>query len=239
MQRGEIMDSELIYAISEIDKEALIIEREINEKTIPQKLSKLRDDYTEIKNKYEALILEYEKNSKAIIDLTAKNDSLLKESKEMEDKLYNSSNIKSIEIIQHSLDRLNNQIQNNESAIYIHLEEQEKDKKSKIEFRNKLNELSKLHNSMKNEYQEHITSLNESISKLKEKRMSIMSKLDIKIVNEYESIRKSKGYGMSLLKGEICTGCGMSVPYIIINDAKKHTILQNCPNCGRFIYIKG
>jgi predicted nucleic acid-binding Zn-ribbon protein len=232
------MDSELIYAISEIDKETLIIEREINNKTVPQKLSSLREDYTEVKNEYETLISEYEKNSKAIIDLTIKNEVLVKESKEIENKLYNSSNVKSIEIIQHSLDRLNNEIQNNENAIYIHLEEQEKDKKSKIEFRNKLNELSKLHNSMKNEYQEHITSLNESISKLKEKRMSIMSKLDIKIVNEYESIRKSKGYGMSLLKGEICTGCGMSVPYVTINEAKKHTILQNCPNCGRFIYIK-
>lgn len=232
------MDSELIYAISEIDKETLIIERDINKKTVPQKLSTIRDDYTEIKNKYEALISEYEKNSKAIIDLTSKNEVLVNELKELEDKLYNSSNVKSIEIIQHSLDILNNEIQNNENAIYIHLEEQEKGKKSKIEFRSKLNELSKLHNSMKNEYQEHIKSLNESISKLKEKRMSIISKLDIKIVNEYESIRKSKGYGMSLLKGEICTGCGMSVPYIIINEVKKHTNLQNCPNCGRFIYIE-
>jgi predicted nucleic acid-binding Zn-ribbon protein len=172
------------------------------------------------------------------MDLTSKNEHLVKESKEMEEKLYNSSNTKSIELIQHSLDKLHNEIQTNESAIYIQLEKQEKDKNNKNEYRNKLNELSKLHNSIKNEYQEHVTFLKQSISKLNEKRSYIVSKLDSKIINEYETVKKSKGYGMSQLKGEICTGCGVSVPYSTINEAKKHNTLQNCPNCGRFIYIK-
>lgn len=238
MRRGEKMDSELIYALSEIDKETLIIEREINKKDVTQKLSKLKNEYLEIKSKYETLIAEYEKNSKIIIDLTAENESLVKDAKETEGKLYNSSNIKSVEIIQRSLDRLNNEIQSNENIIYTHLEEQERDKKSKNEYRNKLNELSKSYNSMKNDYQEHLLALKQSISNMQEKRLSIISKLDTSIINEYEAVKKSKGYGMSLLKGETCTGCGMSVPYIIINEAKKHKVLQNCPNCGRFIYIK-
>lgn len=231
------MDKELIYAISEIDKEILKIEREINKKTVLETLFSLRDEYNQLKNEYDSLILEYETKSKAIIDLTAKNESLVKESKEIENKLYNSSNVRSIEIIQHSLDKLNNEIQSNENTIYIYLEEQERDKKSKIEYKDRLNTLSKSYNSMRREYQDHISSLKQSISNLNEKRISIISKLDENIINEYEVIRKSKGYGMSLLKGEICTGCGMSVPYIIISNARKNNSLQKCPNCGRFIYV--
>lgn len=232
------MDSELMYKLSEIDKEVILIERELSKKEIPKKLSSLREEYNELKNEYETLITECKNNSMVIMDLTTKNENLVKESKEMEEKLYSLSNGKTIELIQHSLDKLHNEIQTNESAIYIQLEKQEKDKNLKNEYRNKLNELSKLHNSIKFEYQEHITSHKQSISKLNEERSSIITKLDIKIINEYETVKKSKGYGMSQLKGEICTGCGVSVPYSTINEAKKHNALQNCPNCGRFIYIR-
>lgn len=231
------MDIELIYAISEIDKEIIAIEREINNKTILEKLLALRNEYNQLKKEYETVISKYETISKAIIDLTAKNEDLVKESKEIEDRLYKSSNVKSIEIMQHSLDKLNNEIESMENSIYNYLEEQEKYKKIRNEYRNKINALSKSYNPMKNQYQEHVSSLKESISNLNGKRSSIISKLDENIINEYESIRKSKGYGMSMLKGEICTGCGMSVPYIIINNARKHNSLQKCPNCGRFIYI--
>lgn len=232
------MDIELIYAISEIDKEILKIQREINDKAIPQKLSMLKNEYSKLRVEYEELINEWETKSSSMKDLAEKNEDMVKEAKEIERKLYNSSNVKSIEVIQHSLDKLNNEIQNNENNIYTHLEEQEKVKKLKNEFRFKLNEISKSYNPVKNEYQEHIKTLKESIEGLNKKRDSITSKLDSNIINEYEIIRRSKGYGTSLLKGEICTGCGMSVPYIIISSTKRQNSLEKCPNCGRFLYNK-
>lgn len=236
--RKLIVDIELIYAVSEIDKEILLIQREISDKTIPKKLTELKNEYCILKNEYEELKSEMETKSRVMKEFAAKNENTIKEAKEIEARLYSSSNLKTIEAMQHSLDKLNNEIQNNEDTIYTHLEEQERNKKRKNEYRLKLNEISKSYNPVKNEYQEHIKALKESISNLIDKRNSIISKLDNNIVNEYEAIRKNKGYGMSLLKGEICTGCGMSVPYIIISNAKRHNSLQKCPNCGRFLYNK-
>lgn len=231
------MDIDLIYAVSEIDREIIAIEREINKKAVLDELFRLKDEYEKIKSEYEKLLSEYERDSNAIADLTTKNDRLVNDLKEIEKKLYTSSNLKSIEVMQHSQDKLKNEIQNNENSIYTCLEEQERAQKMRIEYKKKLSTLSSTYNSMRKEYQEHISSLKDSISSLKEKRKSMISKIDENIVREYESIRKSKGYGMSVLKGEICTGCGMGVPYIIISDARKHKSLQKCPNCGRFIYI--
>lgn len=230
------MDRELIYAISEIDKEMLSLQKVINDKTIPEKLTQLKDDYIKLRSEYEAIVAEWEAKSSSMKDLGEKNENIIKEAKELEKRLYSSSNIKSIEIMQHSLDKLNSSIQNNENILYTHLEEQESLKKVKNEFISKLNEISKVYNPMKNEYQEHIKNLRESLSSLKEKRSSIISKLDENIVKEYEAIIRNKGYGMSLLKGEICTGCGMSVPYIIISSTKRQDTLAKCPNCGRFLY---
>lgn len=230
------MDRELIYAISEIDKEMLSLQKELNNKTIPEKLTQLKDDYIKLRSEYEAIVAEWEVKSSSMKDLGEKNENIIKEAKELEKRLYSSSNIKSIEIMQNSLDKLNSSIQNNENILYTHLEEQESLKKVKNEFISKLNEISKVYNPMKNEYQEHIKNLRESLSSLKEKRSSIISKLDENIVKEYEAIIRNKGYGMCLLKGEICTGCGMSVPYIIISSTKRQDTLAKCPNCGRFLY---
>lgn len=232
------MNVELIYTVSEIDREIIMLQREVNDKTIPEKLSREKNMYSSIKAEYDNLNSSMEVKAAALKALSEKNEALLKEAKELEGRLYNSSNLKIIEAMQHTLNKLSNEIDSNEISVYAYLEEQENDKQRKEELRSKLSEISKSYNPVKNKYLEHIKALKEKIWNLSERKNSILSQLDKSIVNEYEAIRKSKGYGMSLLKGEICTGCGMSVSCIIISNARKHNDLQKCPNCGRFLYSK-
>ena len=238
MVRRISMLADLIYTISELDREILMLQREINDKTIPEKLSHLKNEYDCIMYEYRSLNSIAEAKSAAIKNLSERNEALVREVKETETRLYSSSNIKSIEILQHTLDKLNKEIQNNEDSVYLNLEEQEEVNKKIKELKFKLSRISKAYNPVKDEYLRNIKELREAISRLSEKKSSIIAKLDEGVLGEYESIRKTKGYGMSLLRGEICTGCGMSVPCIIISNARNHKELQKCPNCERFLYSK-
>lgn len=232
------MLAELMYAVSEIDREILKLQREVSDKTIPEKLLRLKNEYNNLKDEFDRLISSMEEKATSLKALSEKNEAMLKDVRDIEARLYTSSSPKSIEVMQHTLSKLNDAIQDNENSVYSYLEEQEEDKRRKDDLRSKLSKLSKSFNPLKNEYLEHIKALKDEISKLSERKNSILPQIDESILNEYEAIKKSKGYGMSLLKGEICTGCGMSVSCIIISKARKHNELQKCPNCGRFLYSK-
>lgn len=227
-----------MYSISEIDKEVQLKEKAINDKKIPHRLNFLRSQYNDIKTKYELLISESKQRSSLIKDYNSKGKNLAKESKSIEDMLYTSKSIKDIDMLQYSFDKVKKDIEENDNNIYINLEAQENAKKLSEDYKLKLNELSHSYNTLKGEYNSSLNLQKENLSSLLEKRNTLLLELDKNLAIQYEEVKKDRGYGMSTLKGEICTGCGMSVPYIIISDIKKNIELQRCPNCERFLYFE-
>jgi predicted nucleic acid-binding Zn-ribbon protein len=233
-----MMDYELIHAISEIDREMVKIERETNQNETAKTLNKMRREYNELKQQYETTVNQYENKSSRVKELTDKIDALSKELKEDEDKLYQTSSMKSIEAIQRTINKLQTEIGVNEEEIYNLLNETEALKNSKKEMAKELQAIRLRYNSMKGDYNAHNEKLQAYISELNTKRKDFACQVSQGIMEEYEHIRKSKKYGMSVLKGEICSGCGMGVPYIIISEVRRNKSMTQCPNCGRYIYIE-
>ncbi|MFZ3071523.1 MAG: C4-type zinc ribbon domain-containing protein [Anaerolineaceae bacterium] len=79
--------------------------------------------------------------------------------------------------------------------------------------------------------------LETELPKLESQRQALVSTLPAEIIQQYQSLLKSKG-GRALVEivDECCEGCGVSIPPGDIQAARSSSKLIRCKNCGRFLY---
>lgn len=231
------MDYELLYEVSCLDREIIKYKRELSKREILDKLNTY-------KKEYEVLRFEYEKETKESIRLAEEINLLSKQIdlnnikiKEYEAKLYETGNIKSIEMCQHSISKLEQEVKALEDRIYELMTKSEKLNKNRKEVYNKLQNIKEIYNKNLLEYKNRQSKFNNLIFDLNAKREELLGKIDKDLRKSYEEITKTTGYGMSEVKEEICLGCGKGVPIVIINSVKDTDTLTKCPNCGRYLYL--
>lgn len=231
------MDYELLFEISKIDSEIIKLQRSITLKEKKKKLDILRKEYNAIKKEYEEVSKECKDNTAAANRLTKELENMSTELEDKEQKLYTSSNMKTIEVYQNNVDKLKEDIKGSESLIYDLISKiQDYDLQKKGLF-SASEEIKYEFNNLKTEFNDEKVAIAGKINKLNKKRNSLAEKVDKTNLSIYEEIKKEKGYGMAEVKGEICTGCGIGVPSIIINESAMEKKLVKCPNCNRLIYI--
>ncbi|MBN2311937.1 MAG: hypothetical protein JXR94_23355 [Candidatus Hydrogenedentes bacterium] len=74
---------------------------------------------------------------------------------------------------------------------------------------------------------------------MEEQRKPLAAQVDGDLLGRYKRIRQSKKTGPAVvaLRGEICTGCNMSVLAQIVNEVLAGKV-HACPTCGRLLYEK-
>lgn len=72
---------------------------------------------------------------------------------------------------------------------------------------------------------------------LEQERVPVLEGVDTGLRGRYQRIRASKGTGAAVvaIRGEICSGCNMSVPAQIINEILAGEV-RACNHCGRLLY---
>jgi uncharacterized protein len=72
---------------------------------------------------------------------------------------------------------------------------------------------------------------------LKRLREQTVEKLDPKLLEEYEHLRKRKNnVAIAKLEGDICGACHVQVPRGMLADVSRENTLTYCPGCGRILY---
>lgn len=230
------MDYELLYKVSIVDAQILKIKRNIQNKQTLKELSGLKKQYLALKEEYEDIRIKETELSNKI------NDSTLILGKKKEEKdmytqnLYSTSNTKTIETCQISIDRLSNDMEILNEDEYTLMVDNEELTKLRTENYDKLKEVREGYNKKLKKYKEKCVKEEKAILKLTKERTHLISKVDSEVAKEYEMLVSESGCGMSEIDGEICSGCNLDVPTVIINVARHGKRLTKCPNCGRFIY---
>ena len=69
------------------------------------------------------------------------------------------------------------------------------------------------------------------------KRESVILPIELSILGNYDSLRKSKnGIAVARLQDDSCTSCGASLTANQCQQARSQVKLSYCPSCGRILY---
>ncbi|WP_168190025.1 zinc ribbon domain-containing protein [Caloramator sp. E03] len=231
------MDLDLLFEVSRIDEELKDIEKDKNIKATAIKIRYYKETYENYKNEYNQINRNIKELENLIKDTLKDIESLNKEVKEAEERLYSSNSLKTIDACQKLLENKKADINEKEERVYNYMEKLDAMKVEKEKLLKKGNEVKESYNLLREEYMRLLNDVNERIKILNEKRELITEKIMPVFIEEYERIKNIKGYGMCLLNGEICSGCGIDIPTAIISDAKDKRKITKCPHCGVILYV--
>lgn len=79
--------------------------------------------------------------------------------------------------------------------------------------------------------------LDKGLNNLKVKRESLLTQLDHKALETYNSLRENKnGFAVAELQDNSCSACGASLTASDCQQARSSSKLFFCPTCGRIVY---
>jgi uncharacterized protein len=231
------MDYELLHEVSLIDKEIQRTERKKIDKDTIKELNALKNKHKHLKENYEKELGNQNDLTKKTRAITRLIDDKTKEKVEHEANLYSTNNLKTIEICQKIVDKLNSEIKELEDEIYTLISQNESITEENLKQVNEVNSIRDSYNKILSKYKKNQDTLNKEISILNSKRNSLYNNVSAPSKKIYDDIKMERGFGMSEVKGEICTGCNVGIPIVIIDEVKYTKKLIKCPNCNRLLYI--
>ena len=92
----------------------------------------------------------------------------------------------------------------------------------------------KAFDQLKNEYEEESKSRKGELEEQRAKAKALMDKVDPKLLEEYETIKKHITPPVARLSHGQCSGCNTSLPSAILSKIKGGTLVE-CETCGRMI----
>jgi len=77
------------------------------------------------------------------------------------------------------------------------------------------------------------------LSQLKAERAELHRTIEAGALALYEDLRRRKGgRAVALLKGELCQGCGVTLPTSKVQQARQGEVLTLCGSCERILYAE-
>lgn len=238
------MKKELIPYFLEIQ------ELQIQSKELEKKLTTLQTEYESFKNENLTIINKHEYELKSIRDTLR---SLKDQQKEKEDqivllkeKLANEEKViltlknpkevmhmeKEIENIKTLISKMEDDILN----IMIKIDENEK---LEQEINTTLKEIREKFEKKLQEYEDDINQLKRRIEDLVSQISIKRSSLSNSDLEEFDKLSKQKNYKViaKIVNKDICEGCKLSVPKLVLEKLKKGEVV-NCPSCGRILWME-
>ena len=80
--------------------------------------------------------------------------------------------------------------------------------------------------------------LDGEISSLSKERAQFTSKVEARILTQYDRVRGARGgLGIAPAIGGRCKGCNMMVPAQLFNEIQRGNQVHQCPSCHRILYV--
>ena len=91
----------------------------------------------------------------------------------------------------------------------------------------------------KEEILSEIKELDRQIDEWNNKRVNFAGKINSNLMIRYENWRKRRGGSLvSVIEGQVCGSCRLTLPPQLINEVRKKERLHTCSSCGRILYWK-
>jgi len=208
-------------SIARLKKTILFWERELSD--FKKKVAAISDNIT--LNKME--LKKYE------LELSATDDKL-KKLYLRKDEVKNEREIKALEMEISDAENSKNTL---EDKILSKIDEIEQFEKNFISMGDELVNKEKQVSDDLIKINEEIELMNKKIKKNEAEFNSLYGSLSTAVSQKFMKLLNSKeGKAISLINGEICTGCNFKLPPSVSIDAMNKEKLVSCTNCGRFIY---
>lgn len=226
----------LLKDLQSIDLAIYRITTDIDE--LPQQIADLEREYGEVKGLFESLTKELSAVESARrreeSDLAASTEEM----RQREAKLYAIKTNKEYQAAIKEIASAKKQNREREDRILQAMERIEAltQKKTQLEKEFADKEASYRERSRELEKQEAV--LRQQIAEVNARRPAVLAEIDVKILRQYEFIRRRHpDAAVAVVKG-VCNGCHMNVPPQLYNEILRSQEMKNCPSCHRLIYTE-
>jgi len=231
----------LLLELQKADLEIKKLSKQLNELPVKGAILEVRHKRTEIealKAKAETLIDGLGRQIKASEDETAQIDEKL----EVEQKKLMSGNVtnpKEVTHISREMDALKRRKDKLDVGTLGIMEKAEKAKGQMEKIKLALTQLEAREAKFTEEFKVSGAEVQEAISHVEKRRVTICSALDPALLERYKAIRDAKGVvAVGALEGATCTACRIELPSERVAELKTGPDVSTCPECGRMIVVK-
>ncbi|MFZ5965889.1 MAG: zinc ribbon domain-containing protein [Bacillota bacterium] len=161
-----------------------------------------------------------------------------KKKENLKDKLYGGkiNDLKQLGVLMHEEERMDEEIQQTEKNIEQLMEAIEGNEKrlSEISLKEKrLGAVIKKNLKEREEKRGNLVKIRGDLLRQKEEAVQLLGQDLMKV---YEDVKKRKHNPIAEAKNDICGGCHMDLPIMVLMELRKDKIIY-CSNCGRILYL--
>ena len=225
---------ETLMKIQEIDSQ--LAELEVSKVYFPQLLEELQGEI-------DSLSVNLKEVNESITDMKKNIDLKNLEMKQTEeklkdaqDKLLQVGSNKEYDAVQHEIQNSEESIAQLEEDLIRLMEDLENAEKKSEELDEKL-ETSREENEKKiSSIEEEFESIEQKVSRIEAKRSRLASKVNNRILNNYERISKGmNGHAIVKVTNRACGGCYQALPPRQCQEIRKMNKITFCEACGRIL----
>lgn len=156
---------------------------------------------------------------------------------EVEKSLYNGEikDLKQLEYLSYEKDKLKEIISDTETEILEFMDEVENIDEELSAMGCSLEDIKEKNDKLKNKYSILEKELMDKIKLEENEILTLENKIDVKLLNRYSMIRKSKGTGIAEVKDSVCSGCNMLIAKVLLDRLDNQNEIICCESCGRIL----
>jgi len=157
--------------------------------------------------------------------------------KEVEKNLYNgqTTDLKQLEYLMNENNKLKTIIDTTETEILEFMNEVEDMDQELLKMENVLYEIKDKNNKLKEKYEMKRKILESKIHLKEDEILVLEEKIDLKLLNKYNAIRRNKKTGIAEVRDSTCSGCNILIPIISMDKLNNQKEIAYCESCGRIL----
>jgi len=225
-----------LIELQKIDSRLLSIEELRGD--LPITVENLSKDLENVKEKLEKNESRIEEISSNIKKQTNEIEDFSTKLKKLQDQLYLVKSNKEYDALNFEIDHLKESIAASENIILDLEQEKENIDEKNTNFRNEIDEASKLLNEKSTELESTMSKTEEEEAELNKTRIGVVDKIDIKFISTYDRLRKAKdGLGIMNILSNACGACYTQLPRQTVIEVKQSVDVISCPNCSTYLFF--
>lgn len=225
----------LLYELQKIDWQIQVLEQK--RKQIPKRLKTFDTrlgKYEEQARSKRSELAEISKDQRSLEGkLKLQKNNLAK----YQEQLRLVKDNKSYQAVETEIDVAEVKISELEDEILEFMEEADEVKAELNSYEDELNRIKADYEDDKVEFKKIVDKIDKKIVDLEEMKKPFESKIDDRLLKKYKTWREKGLFLLSPIKGNVCTGCNLTVPQQTINEVNKKEKITVCGSCGRILYI--
>lgn len=201
-------------------------------------LRKLQDSIKETEAWCDDLQRQAEEVEKKAQELEKNMAEINKKKEAGKEKLYSAKggSLKELLSLQQSVLKMEEEIEKGEALYWELAKQTEELKNERQSIREKVRNLKKEYNENVKTYKEQVGQLEIKLAENKAIQEEIRGLLQPELLRLFTDVEKRiPGTPVALLKGEICSGCRISIPSVLALRIREGKTLSRCENCGRIL----